>query len=101
MCSISVIPMPSRMSTPKCAVQRSYSDAGSASPAEAASRTPASASGGSPARSMFAKNVGPAKNKVAPYLAAASAMRSGFAGDGISTAAAPTDIGNSTELPSP
>ena len=52
--------MPNRL------VHRAYSAAGRASPADAASRTPASASAGSPVRSMFAKNVGPAKNSVAP-----------------------------------
>ena len=36
-----------------------------------------SASAGIPARSMLAKNVGPPKNSVAPYLAAVSAIRSG------------------------
>ena len=36
----------------------------SAVAAEAASRTPASVSGGSPARSMAAKKVGPAKNRL-------------------------------------
>ena len=101
MCSISVMPMPSRMSTPKCEVHRSYSDAGSASPAEAASRTPASASAASPAPSMLAKNVGPAKNRVAPYFWAASAMRPGRDGAGSRTAEAPTDSGNSSELPRP
>ena len=101
MCSISVMPMPSMMSTPKWPVQRRYSAAGSASPAEAASRTPASASAGSSARSMLAKKVGPAKNSVAPYSRARAAMTSGRDGAGSSTAAAPTASGNSTELPSP
>ena len=50
---------------------------------------------------MFAKNVGPAKNSVAPYFCAAPAMTSGRDGLGSSTAAAPTDSGNSTELPRP
>ena len=50
---------------------------------------------------MFAKNVGPPKNSVAPYLTAVSAIRSGRDGDGSSTQAAPTDSGNSTELPRP
>ncbi len=102
MCSISVIPMPSMMSVPKCEVHRSYSAAGSASPAEAASRTPLpSASPGSPVRSMLAKNVGPAKNSVAPNSRARSAITSGREGEGSRIAAAPTDSGNSTELPSP
>ena len=60
--------MPSMMSTPKCAgpppVQRLPA---SASPADAARRTAPSASPGRSARSMLAKNVGPAKNSVAPY----------------------------------
>ena len=73
MCSISVMPMPSMMSTPKWPVHRRYRAAGSASPAEAASRTPASASAGSSARSMLAKKVGPAKNSVAPYSRARAA----------------------------
>ena len=101
MCSSSVMPMPSRMSTPKCDVHRWYSAAGSASPAEAASRTPARASAGSPARSMLEKKVGPAKNRVAAYFPARSAIISGRAGLGSSTAAAPADIGNSTEFPRP
>ena len=101
MCSSSVMPMPSRMSTPKCDVHRVYSAAGRASPAEAASRTAGSAPAGRPARSMLAKNVGPAKNRVAPYLAAASAITSGRDGLGSSTAVAPTESGNSTELPRP
>ena len=101
MCSISVMPMPSMMSTPKCAVHRWYSAAGSASPADAASRTPPSASAGMPARSMFAKNVGPPKNSVAPYLTAVSAIRSGRDAGGSSTLAAPADSGNSSELPRP
>ncbi len=101
MCSISVMPMPSMMSMPKCAVHRWYSAAGSASPAEAASRTPPSASAGMPARSMLAKNVGPPKNSVAPYLAAVSAIRSGRDAGGSSTLAAPADSGNSSELPRP
>ena len=50
---------------------------------------------------MFAKNVGPAKNSVAPYSRARSAMTSGFEAPGSRTAAAPTESGNSTELPSP
>jgi hypothetical protein len=56
--------MPNRL------VHREYSAAGRASPADAASRTPARASAGRSARSMFAKNVGPAKNSVAPNCAA-------------------------------
>jgi len=39
---------------------------GASAPAEVASRTPDSASAGSPPRSIAAKNVGPAKNRVAP-----------------------------------
>ena len=50
---------------------------------------------------MFAKNVGPAKNSVAPYLPAVSAIRSGRDAAGSSTLAAPTDSGNSSELPRP
>ena len=50
---------------------------------------------------MFAKNVGPAKNSVAPYFTAAPAMRSGRDGSGTRTVDAPTDSGNSSELPSP
>ncbi len=50
---------------------------------------------------MLAKNVGPAKNSVAPYFWARSASVSGLDGAGSSTAAAPTDSGNSTELPRP
>ena len=101
MCSISVIPMPSRMSTPNWPVHRSYSGAGSASPADAAIRTPASASAGRLARSMLAKKVGPAKNSVAPNCYARSAMTSGRAGAGSRIAAAPTENGNSSELPRP
>ena len=50
---------------------------------------------------MLAKNVGPAKNSVAAKNLARSAIISGRAGLGSSTAAAPTDIGNRTEFPSP
>jgi hypothetical protein len=101
MCSISVIPMPSRMSTPKWRVQRSYSGAGSASPADAASRTPRSASPGTSMRSIAAKNVGPPKNSVAPYSPARAAIVSGRDGAGSRTALAPTDSGNRIELPKP
>ena len=101
MCSISVIPMPSRMSTPKCVVHRVYSAAGNGSPADADSRTPLSASAGSDARSMLAKKVGPAKKRVAPNFCARSTIVSGRDGAGSSTLAAPTESGNSTELPSP
>ncbi len=89
------------MSGPKCDVHRVYRAAGSASPAEAASRIPAITSAGSSARSMFAKNVGPAKNSVALYFWAASTMTSGRDGLGSSTAEAAADRGNSTELPRP
>jgi hypothetical protein len=50
---------------------------------------------------MFAKNVGPAKNSVAPYSRARSAIRSGREGAGSRIVAAPTASGKSTELPSP
>ena len=50
---------------------------------------------------MFEKNVGPAKNKVAPKPRARSAIRSGRAGAGSSIAVAPAESGNSTEFPSP
>ena len=89
------------MSTPKCVVHRVYGAAGSASPADAASRTPASASAGRSARSMLAKNVGPAKNSVAPYSRARPAMTAGRDGAGSSMAAAPADSGNNTEFPRP
>ena len=50
---------------------------------------------------MLAKNVGPAKKSVAPYSVARSTSASGRDGAGSSTAAAPTDSGNSRLLPSP
>ena len=64
MCSISVIPMPSRMSTPKCPVHRSYRLARAAPhrPRRPAGRR-AARRPGSPARSMLAKNVGPGEEQ--------------------------------------
>jgi hypothetical protein len=50
---------------------------------------------------MLAKNVGPAKNSVAACSAAREAMIAGLAGVGSRMAEAPTDSGNSSELPSP
>jgi hypothetical protein len=47
MCSISVEPMPSRTSTPKCSVQRRPMSAGSASPAETQTRVATSSRRGS------------------------------------------------------
>ena len=46
MCSASVEPMPSRISTPKRSVNRVCSGAGSGSPADAHNRTDANASAG-------------------------------------------------------
>jgi len=54
MCSISVEPMPSSISTPKVEVNRSNSGAGKASPAETQARTPAKASAGRPELSRAA-----------------------------------------------
>ena len=48
MCSASVDPIPSRMSTPKRVRNRSNNGAGNGSPAEAAIRTGANVSSGSP-----------------------------------------------------
>lgn len=50
---------------------------------------------------MLAKNVGPAKNSVAPNSRARAASNSGRAGSGSSTVVAPTASGNSSELPRP
>lgn len=58
MCNISVEPMPSRISTPKCRAHRSPTSRGSASPAETQARRPNSSRAGSAAESMEAYSVG-------------------------------------------
>ena len=56
MCSISVEPMPSRISTPKCSVQRLPMSAGSASPADVHTRSASSSRRGRSGLASIAPN---------------------------------------------
>ena len=109
MCSISVEPMPSTMSTPKCCLKRSPNSAGRASPAEETSRSAtASRAGSLGCASMPAKPVGAPKNTVGrmpPSDGCSPVQRakvaSGVGRSPISTVVAPTLIGKLRPLPRP
>jgi hypothetical protein len=106
MCSISVEPMPSRISPPKWAVKRSPSSAGKASPADEHSRSvTASRAGRFGEASMPAKPVGAPKNTVGLTPPTSPRQRlkvaSGVGRSAISTVVAPTLRGKVSALPSP
>ena len=103
MCSISVEPMPSRMSLPTTSRQRTPTCSGSGSPAEMQRRSrsePAPLPSPGWARRAAYKVGTPAKI-VGRYCAIVASTASGVGRSGNSTDAAPTAIGNVIELPSP
>src|SRR3954463_5126986 len=95
MCSSSVEPTPSRMSTPKRDFQLLPTDSGSASPAEAQMRKR------EPARSCFSvssfniaeNSVGTPKKMLGLYLFISANISVGVGRSELSTVLAPTDIG--------
>ena len=106
MCSISVEPMPSTMSTPYCALKRSPISAGSASPADDTSRIATwSRAGSCGCASMPAKPVGAPKNTVGltPPMPPVQRLKvaSGVGRSPISRVVAPTVIGKVSALPRP
>ncbi len=101
MCSASVDPMPSRISTPNRAVNRLYRSAGNDSPALTPSRTLANVSSGRPAASIAAKAVGAPKNRVGRRAVSTLASRAGVARSRSRMTRAPTENGNVSELPRP
>src|SRR3954447_1716484 len=103
MCSSSVEPTPSRMSTSKRDFQALPTDSGSASPAEVQIRKP------DPPRSFFkASSLSIAENSVGTpkkieglYLFISANIDAGVGRSELSTVVAPTDIGKVSALPSP
>ena len=103
MCSSSVEPTPSRMSTPKRAFQALPTDSGSASPAEVQmrSRLPARVSFSVSSLSIAANSVGTPKKMLGLYLFISANIAAGVGRSEFSTVVAPTDIGNVSALPRP
>ncbi len=101
MCSASVDPMPSSTGWPVSSLKRRCSSAGNASPAVIVSRTDANVSLGTPASRRAATNPGAAKNSVGCSCTRSSATPAGVGRTGFSTALAPTEKGNVSELPRP
>ena len=102
-CSSSVEPTPSRISTPKRDFQALPTDSGSASPAEVQMRKR------EPPRSCFSassfsieeNSVGTPKKMLGLYLFISANIRAGVGRSELSTVVAPTDIGNVSALPRP
>ena len=106
MCSISVEPMPSMMSMPKCALNRSPSSAGSASPAdETTARATSRRDGNFGCASMPANPVGAPKNAVGftPPTPPVQRLKiaSGVGRSAMRSTVAPTLNGKVSALPSP
>ena len=102
MCSISVDPMPSRISCPNASLQRRQVSAGSGSAAETharieltSRRRPASAF------RMALKSVGTEKNSVGRSRSIVSSIPAGVGLVGYRIVDAPTEKGNERLLPSP
>ena len=102
MCSISVEPMPSITSQPKCAWKRSPMSRGSASPAEEHRRSRTSSRFGSFGEaSIPAYPVGAPKNSVGLASIQRLKIASGVGRSAMSRTRAPTDSGNESALPRP
>ncbi|MDT4821359.1 hypothetical protein FQZ97_545340 [compost metagenome] len=102
MCSISVEPMPSMISQPKCALKRCAISPGNASPADEHMRSATASRAGSLGEaSMPAKPVGAPKNTVGLCSVQRRKVASGVGRSAISTTVAPTDSGKVSALPRP
>src|SRR6185437_10245985 len=103
MCSISVEPMPSRISTPNLLLNCSKISEGSVSPADTAMRKEeqSTSSPRAASRSSAAENVGTENKTVGRYFFSSSAVRSGLGLPGSRTVLAPAEKGKYIPLPSP
>ena len=103
MCSNSVEPTPSRMSTPKRAFQLLPTDSGSASPAEVQMRNcvPPRSCFSVSSLSIAANSVGTPKKMLGLYLFISANITAGVGRSELSTVVAPTDIGKVSALPRP
>jgi hypothetical protein len=101
MCSSSVEPMPSMMSSPKRSRQRSNVMGGSGSAADTHSRTPSIAPSAPGSRTRSAYSPGTLKNTVGRCARSVARIDSGFDGPFISTDVAPNQRGNDSPFPRP
>jgi hypothetical protein len=106
MCSISVEPMPSTISTPKCALKRSPMSAGSASPADDTRRSATSPRAGSRGEAQHAGKAGGRAEKdrglhARLHLAQRLKVASGVGRSAISTWWRPPLSGKVSALPRP
>ena len=101
MCSISVEPMPSTMSTPKRSRQRAIVVGGSGSAAETQKRTESSAPSPSASRTSRPNSAGTLKNTVGRWRRRVSRIAGGLGGPDMSTDVPPNHSGKVRPLPSP
>src|ERR1700689_798454 len=102
-CSSSVEPTPSRISTPKRALQLLATDSGSASPAEVQirRREPQGICFDASSFSIAENSVGTPKKMLGLYLLISANISAGVGRSELRMVVAPTDIGNVNALPRP